>query len=101
MMKRNTKYNLSRLIEKKLKAHNISEVDFCTRVGITRSTLLRDKSTLTTDKFSMPEERLRIYAQALDVKIEAILNYSIPQRSVFEPKEVSKSKLLQETQLRP
>ena len=100
-MRRITKYNLTRLLEKKLKHGNISEVDFCTRIGIPRSTLLRDKSTLLIDKFSMPEERLRIYAQALDVKIEAILNYSIPQRSIFEPKEVSKSKLLQETQLRP
>ncbi len=55
----------------------MTEKEFCEKLGIPWSTYQKDKSTLKTDRFSMPESRLYRYAKAYGVKMEDILNYKI------------------------
>ncbi len=55
----------------------MTEKEFCRKLEIPWSTYQKDKNTLQTETYSMPESRLYKYAKAYGVKMEDILNYKI------------------------
>lgn len=94
------KYLIEQVFEDKMDGgfREVTFLSYLREHNIDRKTFYRDKTKELTDKSSIPEFRLRLYAQAFDVSIEALCNYTIEQEPVAKlHHEATKSKKQQET----
>ena len=80
------KYNFDELFAEKLpfSFRQSTFLKYLEVHGIVKATFYKDKAILLTDKQSIPEFRLRLYALALDTDIEALCNYNIDQEPVVQ-----------------
>ncbi|WP_189628424.1 hypothetical protein [Roseivirga thermotolerans] len=83
------KYRIGTLVKTELKGLITKEVCFIKELGIARSTYYRDKNIKMTDKAVIPEIRLQIYAIALGVRMDELLNYRV---SLVEAQRATKRK---------
>ncbi|WP_141719795.1 hypothetical protein [Roseivirga misakiensis] len=95
----NLKYRLKELSEIFIRASDIKEREFARKMRIPWSTYQKDKHSLVTDSFSMPEYRLQIYAAAFGVSLESILNYGTKQRCLVVEEQFD-DKLIEKYNLR-
>ena len=81
------KYRLKELAELLIRTSSMTERGFVRELKIPWSTYQKDKQTLLTQAFSMPEERLQRYAVAFDVPLSSILNYTVQRRIIIKSNE--------------
>jgi hypothetical protein len=69
------KYNIQKMLDALPRSVSINNVlERCEKKSIKKNTFYRDKAILSSDKFSIPYERLEAYSKIFNCSIEDLIN---------------------------
>lgn len=86
------KYNINREIGLQPRSITIAQIEkiLSKEHGISRDTFYRDRSLLVDDDFSIPSDRLDVYAALFGVTPDELKNYSVKVTPLSDRKLIKK-----------